>query len=223
MLGPDVAWIAGVIGEPARAAILAALVDGRALPAGELAFIGKIAPPTASFHLRKLIDARLIAVERQGRHCYYRLADERVAAILESLASLAPVRDRTPVKDAGLRFARSCYRYLAGRLAVEVHRALFERQWLTADSESTYVLTAPGMDWCRRFGLDLPARIPAAGKPCLDWTERRPHIGGPLGVALFSRLLELQWVVRISGTRAVRLTQSGARGLGSNLGIAIPG
>ena len=98
-MGPDVALIAGLMGEPARAAILAALVDGRALPAGELAFIGNVAPQTASFHLRKLMDASLITVQRQGKHSYYRLANERVAATIESIAALAPLRDQVDLRS----------------------------------------------------------------------------------------------------------------------------
>jgi len=207
------------MGEPARAAILAALVDGRALPAGELAFIGRVAPPTASFHLRKLIDAALIKVQRQGKHSYYRLADERVAAVLESLAALAPVRQPASVRDQGLRFARSCYRHLAGRLAVEIHRVLFERNWVLADCETSYRLTDEGRVWCREFGLSLPPRQETVGKACLDWTERRPHVSGPLGAALLARLLELRWLARIPETRAVRLTYAGARGLEQQLGL----
>jgi DNA-binding transcriptional ArsR family regulator len=135
-LAPDVARIAQLIGEPARAAMLVALVDGRARPAGELARLGNVAPQTASFHLRKLIDASLLAVERQGKHSYYRLANHSVASILESLAALAPIRhdvaarERTRFESARvqeLRFARLCYTHLAGALAVDLHRALVDR------------------------------------------------------------------------------------------------
>lgn len=201
-LGPDVALIAGLMGEPARAAILVALVDGRALPAGELAFIGNVAPQTASFHLRKLMEASLITVEKQGKHSYYRLANEWVAATLESIAALAPVRNQADLgsrtrheseRVKELRFARSCYRHLAGALAVEINRALLDRKLLVADSEKSYGLTGPGHKWCRQLGMLLPAserRQNPIGRMCLDWTERRHHLGGALGVALFSRLTE---------------------------------
>ena len=215
-LGPDVARIAGLIGEPARAAILSALVDGRALPAGELASIGNVAAPTASFHLRKLLDASLITVVRQGRHSYYRLADDRVAAAIESIAALAPPRPQiSPPRE--MRFARSCYRHLAGALAVEINHALIERQLVTANSTQGYRLTDRGRQWGRHLGVDLPA----TGKSCLDWTERRPHISGPLGVALFSALLDWRWLARTEGNRALRLTHAGARGLERALGLRI--
>ncbi len=222
-LGPDVALIAGLMGEPARAAILVALVDGRALPAGELAFIGNVAPQTASFHLRKLMDASLITVEKQGKHSYYRLANEGVAATLESIAALAPSRiqsrtRREPERVKELRFARSCYRHLAGALGVKIHQALLEHKFLIADSGKSYRLTSAGQAWCDQLGVHLPA----AARVCLDWTERRPHLGGPLGVALFARLTELRWMVTNPNSRAVRVTHAGAVALEQQLGITIP-
>jgi DNA-binding transcriptional ArsR family regulator len=225
-LGPDVALIAGLIGEPARAAILGALVDGRARPASELAFIGNIAPQTASFHLRKLMEASLIAVQKQGKHSYYRLANESVAATLESIAALAP--DRKPVtrtrreseRVKELRFARSCYRHLAGALGVEIHRALLDRKFVVTHSERSYALTGAGQDWCRQLGMVLRGDPP--GRVCLDWTERRPHLGGALGVALFSHFTELRWLVTNPATRAVRVTHTGAVALEHQLGITIP-
>jgi DNA-binding transcriptional ArsR family regulator len=228
-LAPDVALIAGLMGEPARAAILVALVGGRALPAGELAFIGNVAPQTASFHLRKLVDASLISVEKQGKHSYYRLANDRVAATLESIAALAPVRDKVNLRSSGrheserekeLRFARSCYRHLAGALAVEMNQALLGRELLVAQSGKSYDLTESGREWCSKMGVMLPARrLDPAGKACLDWTERRHHLGGTLGVALFSRLTELRWIVTSSGSRVMRVTHEGAIGLEREFGI----
>ena len=233
-LGPDVALIAGLMGEPARAAILGALVDGRALPAGELAFIGNVAPQTASFHLRKLMDASLITVERQGKHSYYRLANERVAATLESIAALVPVRSQAGpgprtryeserVKE--LRFARSCYRHLAGALAVEINRALLDRKFLVAHSEKSYGLTEAGREWCRQLGMHLPSserRQDPPGRVCLDWTERRHHLGGALGAALFAHLTGVRWLATIPDSRAVRVTHAGAVALEQQLGITIP-
>jgi DNA-binding transcriptional ArsR family regulator len=232
-LAPDVALIAGLIGEPARAAILVALVNGRALPAGELAFIGNVAPQTASFHLRKLSDASLITVEKQGKHSYYRLANERVAATLESIAALAPVRSQIDLRSQTrlesarlkeLRFARSCYRHLAGVLAVEINRALLDRKFLVAHSDKGYSLTGPGREWCRQLGMVLPVtgrRPDLTGRACLDWTERRHHLGGPLGVALFSRLTELRWIATNPESRSVHVTHAGAIALERQLGITI--
>jgi DNA-binding transcriptional ArsR family regulator len=232
-LGPDVALIAGLMGEPARAAILVALVDGRALSAGELAFLGNIAPQTASFHLRKLMDASLITVERQGKHNYYRLANERVASALESLAGLAPERHPATVCASNrresehvkeLRFARSCYKHLAGILAVEIHHELLDRGFLVASVERTYQLTEPGQNWWRQFGMTLPASARLrefSSKACLDWTERRHHLGGALGAALFSRLTELRWIATHPGKRSVRVTHLGAREFERQLGITV--
>jgi DNA-binding transcriptional ArsR family regulator len=227
-LTPDVALIAGLMAEPARAAILVALVGGRALPAGELAFIGNVAPQTASFHLRKLMDASLITVERQGKHSYYRLANERVASTLESIASLAPIRapsDPLPrtrhesERMRELRFARSCYRHLAGVLAVEINRVLLDRAIVIANSPTTFALTDRGRQWARDFGMQIP-KSPA--KACLDWTERRHHLGGALGATLFTRLVELRWIVRNPDTRAVRVTHTGAQALEHHFAITIP-
>jgi DNA-binding transcriptional ArsR family regulator len=226
-MGSDIALIAGLIGEPARAAILVALVDGRALPAGELAFIGNVAPQTASFHLRKLMDASLIAVEKQGKHSYYRLANDSVASALESLAALAPLRDQVEAREKSrldsdhireLRFARSCYKHLAGGLAVEIHRALIDRGFLAAETDRTYSLTDPGQKWWRELGMKLRG---VSSRACIDWTERRHHLGGALGSALFSRLNEMRWVAASPGKRSVRVTHLGVREFERQLGITI--
>jgi DNA-binding transcriptional ArsR family regulator len=223
-LGSEVASIAALIGEPVRAAILAALVDGQALPAGELAFIGNVAPQTASFHLRKLLDASLITVERQGKHSYYRLTSDAVAAALESLAALGPARRQAELRSSriresdrtqALRFARSCYKHLAGRLAVDVTHALIVRQLVEAESERRYRVTGPGREWFGRLG----ARIPESGRACIDWTERRHHLGGPLGVGLLSCFKELGWLVAHPDTRAVRVTHAGRRELARRLDL----
>jgi DNA-binding transcriptional ArsR family regulator len=232
-LGPDVALIAGLMGEPARAAMLVALVNGRALAAGELAFIGNVAPQTASFHLRKLMDASLLVVEKHGKHSYYRLANEQVATTLESIAALAPLRKVADLRARAqsqsarfneLRFARSCYRHLAGMLAVEINQALLHRALLIADSETTYCLTDLGLEWCRQLGMSIPKpalQRKLLSRACVDWTERRHHLGGALGAALFSRLSELRWIVKNPQTRTVRITHAGARGLEMQLGITI--
>lgn len=230
-LAPDVALVAGLIGEPVRAAILTALVGGRALPAGELAFIGNVAPQTASFHLRKLLDASLIQLERHGKHSYYRLANERVAATLESLAGLAPVRKSVEVRSRSrfeseriqqLRFARSCYRHLAGILAVRVTQSLLDRDYVIADAGATFSLTDLGREWCSELGVNLESVRPdKPNRACLDWTERRHHIGGPLGGALFTRLTDLRWVARKPETRAVRVTLQGIKAFEQHFGIAI--
>lgn len=223
-LGSDIALIAGLIGEPARASMLAALVRG-ALPAGELAFIGNIAPQTASFHLRKLLDASLIAVEKRGKHSYYRLANDSVATALESLAALAPAREQSAhdrlksERVRQLRFARSCYKHLAGRVGVEILQALLHRGFVTLDIERTYRLSRSGQIWWREFGMADPKDI--SSRACIDWTERRHHLGGALGTALFSRMKEIRWIVPNPGGRSVHVTHLGIRELERQLGITV--
>ena len=230
-LGPDIALIAELIGDPVRATILAALIDGRALPAGELAFLGNVAPQTASFHLGKLLKSSLITVERQGKYNYYRLANDSVASALESLAAISPVRTevlarwesrRESERVRELRFARSCYKHLAGRLAVEINHVLLKRRLTAPDTGKSYYLTEEGRQWCRNLGVQLPesgSQRDNVGRACLDWTERRHHLGGRLGAALFARLKELRWLATNSKTRAVRLTHVGQWELYQQLGI----
>lgn len=241
-MGPGIAEIGGLIGDPVRAAMLAVLMDGRALPAGELAFIGNVAPQTASFHLGKLREAALISVERQGKHSYYRLANEAVAFALESMAALAPLQNRVSQPEShqhrehakSLRFARSCYRHLAGRLAVDLHQTLVSRKLLIfgeggfgeggAASSRECRLTEAGRSWWSELGVPLAGTETSrshTGSACLDWTERHHHLGGPLGVGLFSRMKELSWLAPMAGTRAVRLTHTGQRELQRRLGMKI--
>ena len=232
-MGPGIAEIGGLIGDPVRAAMLAVLMDGRALPAGELAFIGNVAPQTASFHLSKLREAALISVEQQGKHKYYRLTNEAVASALESMAALAPLRNRVESRSEShhdrehaksLRFARSCYRHLAGRLAVDLHQALLSRGLVTPASPRQCRLSEAGRAWWSELGIPLAGAETSrshTGSACLDWTERHHHLGGALGVALFSRLKEMGWVAPIAGTRAVRLTHAGQGALQRCLGMSI--
>jgi DNA-binding transcriptional ArsR family regulator len=232
-LAPDIARVAGLIGDPVRASMLAALIDGRALPAGELAFIGNVSPQTASFHLKKLLEASLVGVERQGKHSYYRLTDESVAAVLEGLAGLGAVRRQievrarmlpSPARSTDVRFARSCYGHLAGKLAVDLHEALVRGQLLESRADRGYALTSGGRAWFDRLGVVLPAAARHAeheSRACIDWTERRHHLGGPLGVALFSRMKDLKWLVANPTTRAVRVTDLGARALSAELSIRL--
>jgi DNA-binding transcriptional ArsR family regulator len=221
---PDVARVAALVGDPSRAAILMALADGRALPAGELARHASISPQTASAHLDKLFRAHLIAVEVQGRHHYYRLRNAEVARMLESLSIVAPP-PRVPVQTDSakeLRFARICYDHLAGRLGVALTCALCER-YCFCDGDAGYTLTDKGQSWFHGLGIDVN-ELRAGRRPltrrCLDWSERRSHLAGALGAALARRLLELKWIARVHGSRAVRLTQRGEAELGARLTLS---
>lgn len=218
----NIAFPAALIGDPTRAAILMALMDGCAQPASALAYVARVSPQSASNHLAKLMDGGLLSVERQGRHRYYRLASPEIAAVLEALANLAPGTRHLcqPLTQKGrtLRFARSCYDHLAGQLGVAIATAL-EQQALLVLSEPAgkcYQITPAGRRWFGELGIDLDT--PRGGRPlqarcCLDWTERRYHLAGTLGTAFFERIEALGWLQRDRQSRAVRLTELGAGAL----------
>ncbi len=224
-MGTEFARVAALIGEPSRATMLLSLLDGRALPAGELAFSANIAPQTASGHLAKLVEGGLLSVETQGRHRYYRLAGPDVGQALEALGELAPpprLQDRESRQIKRLRFARTCYNHLAGRLAVDIHAAMRERLLLAPLSEKQAELTALGRDWFSDIAGSAPlGRRDCIARMCLDWTERRHHLGGPLGSLLLNSLCDRKWMVRMREPRAVRLTVTGRIELGRRLGLAL--
>ena len=218
----DIAAVAGLLADPSRAAVLTALTDGRALPPSELAEIAGVSRSTMSEHLAKLERAGLLAVERGGRNRYFRLSGPEVAAAIESLATLAPrrpVRSLRASRRAGaLGAARTCYGHLAGRLGVALTEALADRGAIERE-EDAFLLTEAGAEWMRGIGIEHPPRI---GKPCNDWSERRPHLAGRLGVTLTSRLFDLAWLERTPAPRAVRLTPLGVEELRQRLGLASP-
>jgi DNA-binding transcriptional ArsR family regulator len=223
--GPYIAEIGALIGDPARACMLGSLVDGRARTATELALIAGIAPPTASSHLARLVEGRLLAVERQGRHRYYRLAGPQVAAALEALAVLAaggPPRHRPPgPREAALRLARTCYDHLAGRLGVALTEAMLRDRLLAADG-ADYAVTAAGAARLAALAIDLePLRRQrrCLARACLDWSERRPHLAGALGAALADRLFQLGWLDRLPESRGVRITGAGRDGLAATFAL----
>lgn len=222
--GNTLASVAALIGEPARANLLLALMDGRALTASELAWHAGVTAQTASGHLAKLSEARLIAVEKQGRHRYHRLATPDVARVLEDLMNLAsagPPRHRpTGPRDEAMRAARTCYDHLAGRLGVALADRLTERGHIVL-GESAAAVTAEGQRFLCDFGLDLEAG--RKGRPlcraCLDWSERRAHLAGTVGAALCRRFFDLGWIERVKDSRAVTVTVSGRAGLAETFGV----
>lgn len=221
---PDIARVAALIGDPARSAILQSLLGGLALPATELALRAGVSAQTASAHLQKLTEGGLLAVERSGRHRYYRLGSPEVAHCLEALGALAaPPRDRAAEDEPtrALRLARSCYDHLAGRVGVAVTEALIGREYLRP-AESGLELTRAGAAWFADLGVEVEAAgrgRRAFARPCLDWSERRPHLAGALGAALLSRLLALDWLARRADGRALRLTVAGRQGLRRELAL----
>ncbi|MBV9565791.1 MAG: helix-turn-helix transcriptional regulator [Bradyrhizobium sp.] len=216
------ARVAEALGDPAREAIVSALADGKALPAGELASAAGISPQSASAHLQKLVDARVLSVWAQGRFRYYRIVDDDVAALIESLVNLAVKTQggRRPAACAELRQSRTCYRHLAGQLGVALGEALVRRR-LVALNGRTGELTGRGLAWCRSEGIDFnPSRSPHC-RLCNDWTERVPHLSGPLPSAILKRLTELRGVAPRRIPRALRLTATG-RAFFDRLGVRVP-
>lgn len=222
---------ANLLGDPGRAAILLSLMGGVALPAGELAHIANVAPPTASGHLAKLIEGGLLNVERQGRHRYYRLSSSEVADAIEALLVLSPKlrsEKRATVKSnatvGSIGHARTCYGHLAGWLGVQIAEQLEARGLLLAVDSKTYQLTLSGRDWFQSLAVKVPNSDRASAKStrrCLDWTERRHHLAGSLGCSMFKRFRELGWMTPVRDTRAIRVTLEGKRRLWDLLRVPI--
>jgi len=216
----DFSDVASLFSDPGRSAMLISLMDGRALPAGQLAMIANIAPQTASSHLTKLVDGRLLAVEQQGRHRYYRLANSEVAHAIEALLAIAPPgKDAVALKsgagrapDGAMAYARTCYSHLAGRLAVDIADALQKRGLLVSREAKQFVVTRRGREWFAQLGVEITEqqmKHPRFARCCLDWTERRHHIAGYLGSAMLARFRELKWIAPVRDSRAVRITLEG--------------
>lgn len=213
--GPDIARIAALIGDPARANMLGALMSGKALTATELASEAGVTVQTASSHLAKLDQGGLLRPLKQGRHKYFSIANEDVASVLEALMGLASrsghMRTRTGPKDAALRKARVCYNHLAGDMGTKLYDSLLARELLVSDGDDLS-LSQSGVAFATDFGIDVAtlskAKAPLC-KHCLDWSERRSHLAGSLGRALMTRFEDLGWAKRDPGSRAVRFTQQG--------------
>ena len=219
--GPDIARLGALIGDPARALMLGALMRGQALSVGELAAVAGLGLPTASSHLAQLEAGGLIAARKQGRHKYLSLASDQVADLLEAMMGLAAAPQvgagRTPrpgPRDPALREARSCYRHLAGVQGVALYDSLMARGYL-ALAEQGLMLTAPGREFATGFGVDLAALEGGRGplcRECLDWSMRRSHLGGRLGRAFLSVILARHWAVEKPDSRALIFTPEGRRG-----------
>ncbi|NJM84463.1 MAG: winged helix-turn-helix transcriptional regulator [Tabrizicola sp.] len=210
--GPDIARIAALIGDPARANILTALMEGMALTAGELAREAGVTPQTASSHLTRLTDGGLLNMVSQGRHRYFALASPEVAQMIEALMGLAAaaghLRHRPGPRDERLRAARRCYHHLAGKAGVRMHDSLAARGFLH-QRPGGLALSPSGTAFLQRLGLDLAAAPAPYCKTCLDWSERRPHLGGPMGRALLSLFLAKGWFKPGDDSRALHFTPVG--------------
>lgn len=212
--GPELSRVAALVGDPARANMLSALVGGGALTASELAHEAGVTLPTASSHLARLNDGGLVRVASQGRHRYYALAGPQVAAMLEAIMGVAamtgPVRTRPGPRDADMREARVCYDHLAGALAVAFYDSLVRRGHV-GETDGGLRLAPAGRQWFADSGIAVPqerSRRPLC-RSCLDWSVRRSHLAGSLGAATLDHILAQGWARRLSGSRAVRFTPAG--------------
>ncbi|MBK8176696.1 MAG: winged helix-turn-helix transcriptional regulator [Rhodospirillales bacterium] len=224
--GPDIAGIAALIGDPARANMLSALMSGKALTASELAEEAGITLQTASSHLSKLHEGGLVQPRKQGRHKYFSLANDDVARVLEGLMGLAAgtgqLRSRRGPRDPALRKARICYNHLAGDRGVQLFDSLIHRDFLRAEGEAL-ALSCDGRAFVTGFGIDV-GRLESAAKPlcraCLDWSERRSHLAGSLGRAFLARFEDMGWLTVQKSLRIVRFSPAGETAFASSFPLA---
>ena len=222
--GPDIAYVAALIGDPARANMLTALMTGKSLTVSELAEEAGVTVQTASSHLSKLDQGGLLRPRKQGRHKYFTIASDKVAGVLEGIMGLAAdrgcLRTRTGPKDFGLRKARVCYNHLAGAMGTQFFDSLISRN-LIIEMGDSLVLTKAGARFANEFGIDLMAlhaqKTPLC-RACLDWSERRSHLAGSLGRAFLARFEQLSWAKRDYKTRIITFSPAGELKFGDLLG-----
>jgi DNA-binding transcriptional ArsR family regulator len=222
-----VARIAAAICEPARTRMLCCLLDGRALTSTELSVVAGVTPGTASVHLNRLRKEGLVNLAAEGRHRYYSLGGAEVAGALEALLNVAGVKVKRllPTTPEPLRTARTCYDHLAGAVAVSWHDVFETRRWLQPATNNGYGLTAEGVSSLTSLGIDVAAARSSRRRfafPCLDWSERRPHIGGALGAALLKMALQRHWLTKDLDSRAVRVSRRGAQEMKRLLDLELP-
>jgi DNA-binding transcriptional ArsR family regulator len=222
----SLASTAALMADPGRSAMLTALMEGRALAAGELARAANVSAQSASMHLSQLLEGGLVKVAQDGRHRYYQIASPAVAHAVEALGVISSPRKQKPIGEPeGISYARTCYDHLAGALAVSLAESLQKRRFLvaSADSDRDFALTRSGEQFFTHWDIDV-SRLRSEkrnfARRCLDWTERRDHIAGSLGAAICQKFLELRWITRDRRSRVVRLTAAGRSQLESL--IALP-
>ncbi|WDF61956.1 winged helix-turn-helix domain-containing protein [Flavobacterium sp. KACC 22758] len=221
----EISRISTIIGDPVRSVILWTLLDNRAYTAIELANVVETSPQNISIHLSKLVNADLLTVESQGRHKYYKLLNPEIAGVIEGIANLVPKERQKKVTDnnSGIKYCRTCYDHLAGKIGVEITAKLIDKKYIVLDNKS-FLVTDEGKTFFEDLGIDLEAlkkqkRIFA--KPCLDWSERKHHFSGSLAAALLNKMFEMDWIRRIDNSRAVSITANGQKALYDKLKLIV--
>ena len=221
----EISRISTIIGDPVRSVILWTLLDNRAYTAIELANVVETSPQNISIHLSKLVNADLLTVESQGRHKYYKLLNHEIAGVIEGIANLVPKERQKKVTDnnSGIKYCRTCYDHLAGKIGVEITAKLIDKKYIVLDNKF-FLVTDEGKTFFEDLGIDLEAlkkqkRIFA--KPCLDWSERKHHFSGSLAAALLNKMFEMDWIRRIDNSRAVSITANGQKGLYDKLKLIV--
>src|SRR5579863_6022074 len=213
----SLASTAALIADPARAAMLAALLDGQSLPAGELARVGGVSAQSASMHLSQLVDGGFVTVKQQGRHRYYTIARREIAHAVEALGVISTSEKSKPaMSDQTLRYARTCYDHLAGELAVQLMDKFETDGLLVSSGDRDYKLTQRGENFFGKWNIEVEALRQSRrhfARRCLDWTERRDHLAGSLGAAVCDKFLASGWVTRDKHSRAVHVSLAGRREL----------
>ncbi|ABQ05970.1 ArsR/SmtB family transcription factor [Flavobacterium johnsoniae] len=221
----EISRISTIIGDPVRSVILWTLLDNRAYTAIELANVVETSPQNISIHLSKLVNADLLTVESQGRHKYYKLLNPEIAGVIEGIANLVPKERQKNVTDnnSGIKYCRTCYDHLAGKIGVEITAKLIDKKYIVLDNKA-FLVTEEGKNFFNNLGIDLEAlkkqkRIFA--KPCLDWSERKHHLSGSLAAALLNKMFEMDWIRRIDNSRAVSITANGQKALYDKLKLIV--
>lgn len=221
----EISKISSIIGDPVRSVILWTLLDNRAYTAIELANIVETSPQNISIHLSKLLKADLLTVESQGRHKYYKLLNPEIASVIEGIANLVPKDRQQKVtnKDSKIKFCRTCYDHLAGKIGVEITVKLIDEKYIVLDNKA-FLVTDKGEQFFTDFGIDvtvLKKQRRIFAKPCLDWSERKHHFSGSLATAFLNKMFELDWIRRIDNSRAVLITANGQKGLYNKLKLVV--
>lgn len=226
-MNPNISKIAALLSDQTRSSILLSLMDGTIHPVSELAYIAKVKPQTASFHLHKMLEANLISVEKHGRHRYYRLISSDVATVIESMLNISPEPPVNSLRDSreksAIHYARTCYDHLAGYMGVQITNSLIQQNIIKKEGLN-FEVTQEGNHFFQSFGINIDEQKKkrrAYARCCLDWSERQHHIAGALGNALLVKMLEQQWITRLPNTRAIKVTSNGSTQIKKNFGLDI--